>query len=92
MNFIQFDIESFYPSISETLLEKALNFATEHHAISESDRKIINRAKKSILFHDNLCWAKKTGELFDITMGSFDGAEICEVVGIYLLHKLSKKF
>ena len=27
-------------------------------------------------------------ELFDVTMGSFDGAEICELVGLYLLHKL----
>ena len=33
----------------------------------------------------------KKGEnaLFDVTMGSHDGAEICELVGIYLLGKLS---
>ena len=24
-------------------------------------------------------------------MGSFDGAECCEIVGLYLLHKISKK-
>ena len=28
-------------------------------------------------------------EAFDVTMRSFDGAEICEIVGIYLLEKLS---
>ena len=27
--------------------------------------------------------------MFDVTMGSFDGAEVCELVGLYLLDKLS---
>ena len=27
-------------------------------------------------------------DLFDVTMDSFDGAELCELVGLYLLHKL----
>ena len=33
----------------------------------------------------------KKGEnaLFDVTMGSHDGAEVCELVEIYLLEKLS---
>ena len=26
--------------------------------------------------------------LFDVTMGSYDGAEVCELVGLFLLHKL----
>ena len=30
--------------------------------------------------------------LFDVTMGSFNGAEICELVGFYILHLLSSKF
>ena len=30
--------------------------------------------------------------MFDVTMGSFDGAEICELVGLYLLHLLSSTF
>ena len=29
--------------------------------------------------------------LFDVTMGSYDGAEICELVGLYMLNKLSEK-
>ena len=32
---------------------------------------------------------KKGNSSFDVTMGSFDGAEICEIVGLYLLNKLS---
>ena len=32
---------------------------------------------------------KKNGNpLFDVTMGSFDGAEVCELVGLYLLNKI----
>ena len=35
--------------------------------------------------------SKKSGnELFDVTMGDLDGAEICELIGLYLLNKLSK--
>ena len=30
--------------------------------------------------------------MFDVTMGSFDGAEICDLVGLFLLHDLTKKF
>jgi hypothetical protein len=29
--------------------------------------------------------------LFDVTMGSFDGAESCELVGSYLLHLITTK-
>ena len=27
--------------------------------------------------------------MFDVTMGSYDGAELCELVGLYLLNQLS---
>ena len=30
--------------------------------------------------------------MFDVTMGSFDGAEVCELIGLFLLDNLSKKF
>ena len=48
-------------------------------------------ARKSLLFENNkTTWVKK-GEnpTFDVTMGSFDGAETCELVGLYILKKLS---
>ena len=35
---------------------------------------------------------KKDGDFyFDVTMGSYDGAEICELVGLYILHVLGEK-
>ena len=33
-------------------------------------------------------WVKKENPEFDVPMGSFDGAEICEIVGLYILEKL----
>jgi hypothetical protein len=35
---------------------------------------------------------KKNNDLFDVTMGSYDGAEVCELVGIYLLHQVKTAF
>ena len=41
------------------------------------------------LFNDGELWVKKTGnEEFDVPMGCFDGAEICELVGIFNLNLL----
>ena len=45
--------------------------------------------KKGLLFCDKEVWMKKGKEPFDVTMGSFDGAEVCEIVGMFLLSKLS---
>ena len=30
--------------------------------------------------------------LFDVTMGSYDGAEVCELVGLFILKHLGEKF
>ena len=35
---------------------------------------------------------KKSSNLFDVTMGAFDGAEVCELVGTFLLNKISQKY
>ena len=32
---------------------------------------------------------KNNASTFDVTMGSFDGAEVCELVGVYMLHELT---
>ena len=34
---------------------------------------------------------KGSSGLFDVTMGSYDGAETSELVGIYILHTLAEK-
>ena len=36
-------------------------------------------------------WKKKDG-LFDVTVGAYDGADIYELVGAFLLNKISEKY
>lgn len=92
-SFICFDIVDFYQSISEDLLTKALVFASKYDEITDQEKKIIIQAKKSLLFSKGTPWCKKaSNSLFDVTMGSFDGAETCELVGSYLLYDLSLKY
>ena len=88
-NFIQFDIDTFYPSITEKLLNKALDYASQFCNISEQDREIILLAKNTLLYNNNQAWTKRgTRSHFDVTMGSFDGSETCELVGLYILFML----
>ena len=90
--FLIFDIifEAFYPSISQRLLENALDYVSSLIHVTQEDKEIIMQARKSILYHNESCWGKKTGELFDVGMGSNDGAEVLEVVGLYILDLISK--
>ena len=77
-SFTVFDIECFYPSITENLLLNALNYAKTHTSITDHDVNIIMHCRKSLLFDNDTAWVKKTNNMFDVTMGSFDGPEICE--------------
>ena len=82
--FAMFDIKDFYPSIKESLLREALNFAKARTTIIKKDMETIFHARKSLLFGSNNTWIKREGGLFDVTMGAYDGAEVCELVGTYL--------
>ena len=37
-------------------------------------------------------WMKRERNLFDVTMGAYGGAEVCELVGIFMLNKISEKY
>ena len=87
--FIKFDIAEFYPSISIELLDRSISFAKSLIDIEGNIINTINHARKSLLFDDSGAWVKKDGNpLLDVIMGSFDGAEVCELVGLYLLNKI----
>eukprot|EP00116_Pleurobrachia_bachei_P002966 sb/3463228/ len=89
--FLSFDIESFYPSISESLLDRALTWAQSWVTIPPEDIAVIKQGRKSLLFSPTgEPWQRKNStNLFDVTMGAPDGAEVCELVGLYLLQKMS---
>ena len=78
-----FDVENFYLSISSNLFKESVEFAKQFIQISDDE---IN----SILFEGTTPWIKKSGnEDFDVPMGCFDGAEICELVWSYIQSKLT---
>ena len=90
---MQYDIEEFYSSISENLLKKAIDYARSFVNISSKEEETIMHCRKSLLFNNSDIWIKKDGNKdFDVTMSSFDGAEICELVGLCILHILSTKY
>ena len=89
---MQYDIEEFYQSISKNLLKKAIDYARSFVSISREEEETLMHCRKSLLFSNSDIWIKKDGNKdFDVTMGSFDGAEICELVGLYILYILSTK-
>ena len=92
--FINFDIVDFYPSINEKLLNDALDFANKLYPIAKNERDTIIKCKNNLLHGKNDVWAKNTKSKthFDVTMGSFDGAETCELVGLFLLSSIKKTY
>ena len=45
-------------------------------------------ARKTFLYDGVDFWAKKANSNFDVSIGAFDGAEVCELVGLYILYRL----
>ena len=90
--FAIFHIKDVYPSISEKLLTNALNFAKETTDISREHMQIMYHARKSLLFSCEKPWMKREGNLFDVTMRAYDCAEVCELVGVFMLNKISEKY
>ena len=87
--FVIFNIKDFYPSIKESLLKQFLDFAEKYINVSSGYKAIIKHARKSMLFNKQQTWIKKESGLFDVTVGAHDGAEVCELTGIFIPYQLS---
>ena len=87
---MKFDVVEFYPSINKKLLINSIEFARKYIDVSNDQIEVILLSCKTILFFNETCWIKKnsTHDLFDIPMGSYHGAEICELVGLFILNEL----
>ena len=82
----------FYSPISETPLEHARDFVTNYVNISDDYHYIILEAKLSLLFNNRNPWQRtNTNTLFNATIGSYNRAETCELIGIYILLQLKEK-
>ena len=91
-SFTKFNIVDFYPSISKDLLLKAINIAKSVTPIQDKFIETILNSRKTLLFSKKEVWVKKDNSEFDVTMGSCDGAEVCELVAHYILDILTKEF
>ena len=60
LEFVQLDIVNFYPSITEKLFDAAINFASDIVYIPQDTICIIKNARKSLLFHDDKVWQKRS--------------------------------
>ena len=71
--------------MNEDILTNAIQFAKLHTTIDHTDLRLIMHCRKSLLFFGNKTYKEKSTEsCFDVTIGSFDGAETCELVGLYI--------
>ena len=66
--------------------------ASKYIYISKCDNDLINHARKLLLFDGFNTKIRKQGALFDVSMGTYDEAEVCQLVGTYMLNVLSKKY
>ena len=57
--------------------------------IPDIEERTIFAARQNFLWYKGKPWKKQNSPSFDVTMGSFDGAEICEFIGLYILHKIT---
>ena len=46
--------------------------------------KVINHSRRSLLLDKDSVWVKKNNPNFDVTIGSYDGTELCELTGLYI--------
>ena len=82
---MQLNIKEYYPSIIEETLDKTFVFASNHTTVSLEDICIIKHSRKSLIFHLEQAWNKKeSSSYFAITMDSYDGAELCELIKIFM--------
>ena len=83
--FLMFDIKDFYALIKEKLLWEAIRFDKLYISITNKDIEIIFYARKSLLYYNDEPWVKKGESNFDVSMGAYDGGEVCELIGVFIL-------
>ena len=83
--FLMFDIKDFYTSIKEKLLSEAIRFAKHYISITNKGIKAIFLIRKSLLYYNDQPWVKKRESNFDVIMSTYIGAEVFELIGIFML-------
>ena len=67
------------------MLNNTITFAENYISISKDDIRVIKHCRKTLFFYGNEARQKKADETtFDVTMGSYDGVELCQLIVIYI--------
>ena len=65
-----------------------INLTKEITSISDEDLDVTMHSRKTLLFHNQEPWVKTEGyDDFDVPIGCYDGAEVCQLVDQILLTK-----
>ena len=91
IKFIIFDIKNFYSSISKKPLDDSINFARQH---SNKKRRFQDypTPKKITPLQQQNSMAKEKRQPSDLATEAYDGAEVCELVGLFPLNSLANEF
>ena len=65
-----------------------MDWASSIVPIAEDVKDTIISSHKTLLYSGNTAFKKKSGELFDVTMGGYPGAETSDLVGLFLLFEV----
>ena len=68
-------------------LAGSIDYAKNLTEITDQDLAIIMQARKTLLFENTEPWVKKSGTK-DFDVQCYDGAEVCKLLGSYMLNQL----
>ena len=89
LKFMNWDIDNFYASITPNLLHQSLDWAVEYVGITPQQKNVIIQSCQSFLYFGGQPWRKKGDDIFDVGMGAYHGAQLCELVGLFLMSRLA---
>ena len=84
------DIKKMYSSITKQTFEKTIAWAQsfEFINISKEEIELLYKGRESILFFNQREYEKRNNPSFDVTEGSFEGAEVAELIDLMILHEI----
>ena len=72
---------------------KAIIHAKSFVTIIKEEVNTVIHSQNSLFFNNTSLWIKREDDPdFDVTMSSFDGADICEPVDVYILKVFGEKY
>ena len=74
------------PNISH---KKPLSLPKKKVSVVQEEETKIDHTRKSLLFKDQET-DEKRGQLFDMTVGAYNRAEICELVRLFIIYKFQQ--